>query len=209
MASRKTGYNYFASDAPCCVASLLFQAGRLPPAACIFLSRGLRDNSLVSSPKFDFTRVDRVTAGAVGPPGKRSFYLQVRQGGEIVSLALEKEQLRLLAERLQELLGDLSGQVERQPGDMALQEPLVEAWRVGAMTLAFDEEEKLIEVSLLELVEEGQDAATGHFWATMPQMQALAKHAVTVIAAGRPPCPMCFGPIDHDGGVCPRLDGHH
>ena len=40
-------------------------------------------------------------------------------------------------------------------------------------------------------------------------VQALAAHAALIISAGRPPCPMCGGPIDHDGGVCPRLNGHH
>ncbi len=160
------------------------------------------------SPSFDFDRVSRVTAGALGPPGKRTFYLQVRQGSEIVSLSLEKEQLRLLAERLKELLANVQVRSESQAGDMALQEPLVEAWRVGSMTLAFDEEEKLIEVSLNELVDEGQAGATGHFEASVGQMMALARHAVGVVASGRPPCTMCGGPIDHDGGVCPRLNGH-
>ena len=163
---------------------------------------------MVTSPSFDFDRVSRVTAGAVGPPGKRIFYLQVRQADEIVSLALEKEQLRLLAVRLQEILANVQARPESQAADMTLQEPLVEAWRVGSMSLAFDEEEKLIEVSLVELVDEGQDGATGHFEATVGQMMALARHAVGVMAAGRPPCTMCGGPIDHDGGVCPRLNGH-
>ena len=162
----------------------------------------------MATPSFDFERASRVTAGAVGPPGKRTFYLQVRQGAEIMSLALEKEQLRLLAVRLQEILANVQARPEMQAADMALQEPLVEAWRVGSMSLAFDEEEKLIEVTLVELVDEGQDGATGHFEASVGQMMALARHAVGVVAAGRPPCTMCGGPIDHDGGVCPRLNGH-
>jgi len=66
-----------------------------------------------------------------------------------------------------------------------------------------------IEVSLVELVDEGDEPATGHFQASLAQMQALAAHAAALISAGRPPCPMCGGPIDHDGGVCPRLNGHH
>jgi uncharacterized repeat protein (TIGR03847 family) len=160
------------------------------------------------SQSFDFEKVSRVTAGAIGEPGKRAFYLQVRQGGEIISLALEKDQLRLLAERLHELLPDTTPTAGRAP-DMTLEQPLTAAWRVGMMTLAYDEEERLFDVSLVELVPEDQEAATGHFEATIDQMQALAGHAVNVISAGRPPCPMCGGPIDHDGGVCPRLNGHH
>ncbi len=160
------------------------------------------------SESFDFEQVTGITAGAVGPPGQRTFYLQVRQRRRIVSLALEKEQLRLLAERLVELLPQAGERRGAGARDMSLEEPLNAAWRVGTMTLAFDEAARRFEVSLQELVEEEQEPATGHFQATVEQMQALAGHAVEVVAAGRPPCPLCGGPIDHDGRVCPRLNGH-
>jgi len=92
---------------------------------------------------------------------------------------------------------------------MALEQPVTPQWRVGFMTLTYSQEEKSFEVSLVELVDEGEEAATGHFEASLAQMQALAAHAAALISAGRPPCPVCGGPIDHDGGVCPRLNGHH
>lgn len=162
----------------------------------------------MASESFDFEQVSRLTAGAVGEPGKRTFYLQLRSGGELVSLALEKEQLRTLTERLQEVFTRVSLPPGVAPANMALEEPVAPRWRVGFMTITYSQEEKTFEVSLVELVEEGDEPATGHFQASVPQMQALAAHAVTVISAGRPPCPMCGGPIDHDGGICPRLNGH-
>jgi uncharacterized repeat protein (TIGR03847 family) len=162
----------------------------------------------VASKSFDFERVDRVTAGTIGPPGKRTFYLQLRQGAQIVSLGMEKQQLQVLADRLQELLTGTRG-ARVLSADMTLEEPLNEAWRIGSMTLAYDENDKVFDVSLAELVEEGQEAATGHFQATLAQMGALAEHASSVIAAGRPACPMCGGPQDHDGRICPRLNGHY
>ena len=158
---------------------------------------------------FDLGQVTHVTAGAVGPPGKRTFYLQLRQARKLVSLAIEKQQLRLLAERLEESLpGDTVP--ELGPGEsMGLEEPIAAAWRVGTITLAYDEAARRVDVSLLELVEQGKEGATGHFVATVDQMQALARHAASVVAAGRPPCPVCGGPIDHDGRICPRLNGHN
>lgn len=177
-----------------------------PPQAGCFLFLG--DNREVTPESFDFPQVTRLTAGAVGPPGGRTFYLQIGQREQLVSLVLEKEQLRLLAERLQELLPAETPEAEARR-NMSLKEPLVAAWRIGTMTLAYDEEEKRFEVSLLELVEEGKPAATGHFEATASQMQSLAGQALAVVAAGRPPCPLCSGPIDHDGHVCPRLNGHY
>ena len=163
----------------------------------------------MASDSFDLKRVTRVTVGAVGEPGKRQFYLQVRAGGALISLAVEKEQLRALTERLQEVFTRVSVPPAGPMPEMALEQPIRPAWRVGFMTLSYNQEDKRFEVSLVELVEEGDEPATGHFEASLAQMQALATHAATVISAGRPPCPLCGGPIDHDGGICPRLNGHH
>ena len=164
---------------------------------------------VLASDSFDLKGVTRVTAGAVGEPGKRSFYLQVRSGGALISLAIEKEQLRALTERLQEVFSRISVPPAGTSPAMTLEEPINPVWRVGLMTLTYSQEDKHFEVSLVELVEEGEEPATGHFQASLAQMQALATHAATLISAGRPPCPLCGGPIDHDGGICPRLNGHH
>jgi len=48
---------------------------------------------------FGFENPDRFVAGAIGQPGSRIFYLQAREGGRITSVALEKVQVALLAER--------------------------------------------------------------------------------------------------------------
>jgi uncharacterized repeat protein (TIGR03847 family) len=163
----------------------------------------------MSSQSFDLQQVSRVTVGAIGEPGKRTFYLQLRAGGELVSLAVEKEQVRALTERLNEVFARVPAPALSKLPDMALEEPIREMWRIGFMTITYSQDEKSFEVSLVELVEEGAEPATGHFQASLAQMQALASHAATVISAGRPPCPLCGGPIDHDGGICPRLNGHH
>ena len=163
----------------------------------------------MASDSFEFGEVGRVTAGAIGEPGKRAFYLQLRAGGELISLAMEKDQLRALTERLEEVFSRVA--VPRSTGlpDMTLEEPIEPRWRIGFITVTYSQDDRRFEVSLVELVEEGAEPATGHFQASLAQMQALATHAATVISAGRPPCPLCGGPIDHDGGVCPRLNGHH
>ena len=163
----------------------------------------------MTSASFEFEQVSRITAGAIGEPGQRHFYLQLRAANQLVSLALEKDQLRALTERLQEVFTRSAVPPASALPDMALEEPVVPSWRVGFMTLTYSQDQQTFEVSLVEQVAEGEEAATGHFQASLPQMQALAVHSATVISAGRPPCPMCGGPIDHDGGVCPRLNGHH
>ena len=53
-----------------------------------------------------FEPPERFVAGTVGPPGERTFFLQARGGGRLVSVALEKVQVSLLAEKLEELLSE-------------------------------------------------------------------------------------------------------
>jgi uncharacterized repeat protein (TIGR03847 family) len=38
--------------------------------------------------------------------------------------------------------------------------------------------------------------------------QAFAARAHRVVAAGRPPCPLCGLPLDPSGHICPRQNGH-
>jgi uncharacterized repeat protein (TIGR03847 family) len=38
--------------------------------------------------------------------------------------------------------------------------------------------------------------------------RAFSKRAQRVVAAGRPPCPLCGNPLDAEGHVCPRQNGH-
>ena len=92
---------------------------------------------------FDFDTPDRFVAGALGEPGARTFYLQARQGGALICVALEKTQVAALAGRISELLdaveglaGEVPAQVMRD--DRPLDEPTVELFRVGAMALAWD-----------------------------------------------------------------------
>src|SRR5260370_5603725 len=156
----------------------------------------------MSSESFDYEQVERVTAGAIGEPGKREFYLQLRAAGQLVSLALEKDQLRALTERLQEVFSRVPVPPAGRLADMALEQPVTPRWRVGFMTLTYSQDEKSFEVSLVELVDEGDEPATGHFEASLAHMETLAAHAAAIISAGRPPCPICGGPIHHDGGHC-------
>ncbi len=46
---------------------------------------------------FDLPEPDRFTAGTVGPPGQRVFFLQASAEGHVVTLRLEKAQVAALA----------------------------------------------------------------------------------------------------------------
>jgi uncharacterized repeat protein (TIGR03847 family) len=92
---------------------------------------------------YSFDRPDRFIAGAIGVPGQRSFYIQASKGSQLVSVALEKAQVAVLAERIASLLLALrEGGVaigDELPGPAPkLAEPVVEHFRVGAMSLGWD-----------------------------------------------------------------------
>jgi uncharacterized repeat protein (TIGR03847 family) len=95
---------------------------------------------------YAFEPPERFVAGTVGPPGERVFYLQARSAGRLVSVALEKVQVSLLAEKLDELLGEahrrfgvvLPEAEAETPDNEPLESPVEEEFRVGTLGLAFD-----------------------------------------------------------------------
>ena len=179
---------------------------------------------------FVFDPPERFVAGTVGQPGDRTFYLQASGGGRTVSVALEKLQVNVLAERLEELLEEVRRRgvddvpppaYSRVLEDTApLDAPVEEEFRVGTMGLAWDgeagrvvvealaqaEADSELEVEPLSDAEEGPDAL--RVVLTAEAARAFIVRAQRVVAAGRPPCPLCGLPLDPEGHVCPRQNGH-
>src|ERR671937_358821 len=95
---------------------------------------------------YAFEPPERFVAGTVGPPGDRVFYLQAKGGGRLVSVVLEKVQVALLAEKLDELLGEahrrfglvLPEKAGPDPDNEPLDNPVDEEFRVGTLGLAYD-----------------------------------------------------------------------
>jgi uncharacterized repeat protein (TIGR03847 family) len=175
---------------------------------------------------FLFERPSRFVAGTVGTPGERTFFLQATDGARVVSVALEKQQVAVLADRLEQLLDEVVARtgtaLPASASDTeALEQPIDEEFRVSAMGLAWDgdaglvvieaqapaEDSSVAEQTLLEDVEEGPDALRVRIEPT--RARAFVERARRVIAAGRPPCPLCGQPLDPDGHVCPRQNGYH
>src|SRR5213593_4742802 len=95
--------------------------------------------------RYIFDPPERFVAGTIGEPGERTFFLQARDGGRVVSVVLEKTQVAVLAERLGSLLFELDrrGIITAPPDDnrtdaSPLDEPLQEAFRAGTLTLGWD-----------------------------------------------------------------------
>jgi uncharacterized repeat protein (TIGR03847 family) len=162
----------------------------------------------VTPPSFDLDAPDHFTAGAVGAPGERVFYIQGRQGAKLVTLRSEKEQVRALGTYLAQMLDKLPTASEAAPRSVELLEPLDAAWPVASLGLGWEEERQRIIVVAESVVEEGEEAATARFAITRAQATAFVERAEALVKAGRPICPMCSQPKDPAGHVCPRSNGH-
>jgi len=189
---------------------------------------------------YDFGLPDRFVAGTVGQPGSRTFFLQAKRGSALVSVVLEKVQVQVLAERMALLLAEVARRGVRVPEALApgdddtapLDEPLVEAFRVGTMTLAWDGESDEIVVEARARDEDEDDEETEddeteddeeevelsdddpdgpdlvRVRLTPTRARAFAERALRTVAAGRPPCPLCGQPLDPTGHLCPRRNGY-
>ncbi len=112
-----------------------------------------------------FESPERFVAGTVGPPGQRTFFLQAREGSRIVSVALEKQQVAILAERLDLLLDEALRRLGGDPRIPAiaptgledrgpLEQPIDEEFRVGTITLGWEEDAGLAVIELFPVTDE-------------------------------------------------------
>jgi uncharacterized repeat protein (TIGR03847 family) len=224
---------------------------------------------------FYFDPPDRFVAGTTGEPGQRTFFLQARKASQVVSVVLEKVQVAVLAERLDQLLDELesrgvteTAQTDGAPDTAPLDEPLVEAFRATTLTLGWDPEAERVlvearadpieieveaddddetvaltddeaaaveaagseavaeldaglaasiraafEASGIEEDEDDDDDLEGPDVLRVRVSAATARQfverAARVVASGRPPCPICGQPLDPQGHICPRRNGHY
>ncbi len=172
----------------------------------------------MASYAFDLKPCSRLTVGALGPAGQRTFYLQGVKGRQVVTLIIEKQQAQALVAGIDELLDEVEAQsaLDRGPelasGNLSLLDPLSPRFRIGRLGLGYEADEDLVVIFVQELLSEEEEAqrepAVGRFWASREQAAALSGHVARLAAAGRPICALCGNPIDPDGHFCPPSNGH-
>ena len=183
------------------------------------------------SQSFELPAPDRFTAGTVGPPGQRTFFLQARDASALITLKVEKEQVAALAEYLAGLLARMPVDAADVPQDLELVEPLEPVWAVASIAVGYDgatdrilvvanevadedDEQAAEEEAEADAEGEAEDAApagesaAARFSITRPQAAAFVVRAQALMQSGRPVCPLCSQPKDPDGHVCPRANGH-
>ncbi|MEZ0233922.1 MAG: DUF3090 family protein [Actinomycetota bacterium] len=170
----------------------------------------------------DLGSVDRITAGTIGEPGSRTFYLQARARDQLVTVVVEKQQVQLLSASILELLADLELETGVGPSDdeLGLEDPVDPMWRAGRLSIGYDHDRQLFVLEIEESMPETEgdeppsilDGAAEpevvQLAATREQMFALSRYGAAVAEQGRPACQFCGNPIDAEGHACPAMNGH-
>jgi uncharacterized repeat protein (TIGR03847 family) len=176
-----------------------------------------------------FDPPDRFVVGTVGEPGARTFFLQARADQRLISIALEKQQVAVLAERVDQLLDTLLADPavaapipavapEATDDVRPLDQPIEEEFRAGTITLSWDPDDERVVIEVFPFVEGVELDEDGDpiepepeevFLVRLPPpaARAFVKRAGQVVEAGRPMCPFCGQPVSPDGHLCVRANG--
>jgi uncharacterized repeat protein (TIGR03847 family) len=159
--------------------------------------------------RYDFGEAVSVDAEAIGQPGQRRFRLLVRSTSQTASIWMEKQQLEGIGEWFEESVKKLDEEASAVPD--------VEPTPFGAI---FDIEVQVLQVALgyqedgglfvIQVFDAESSVEEPAFYCRLSrgQCRVLSRKIAEVIAGGRPICPLCFRPIDPEGHVCPRSNGH-
>ncbi len=173
------------------------------------------------SESFEFREVTHFTAGAVGEPGARTFYLQAGDANRYVSVKIEKQQVSALATFLQTVVADLPSPEPQATDPVPLIEPALPEWVVGQIAVGVDESESEVVLVVEEIAideefdEEGNpieepfsepDTASLRIHLSAAQAAAFIATSEALMSAGRPPCRLCGQPESPGGHACPRLN---
>jgi uncharacterized repeat protein (TIGR03847 family) len=129
---------------------------------------------------------------------------------------VEKAQVQAIAARMENMVSEVRKAnplitVDKLPlDDSPLESPIDSEFEIGAMSLSWKEETKLICVELFELEDDEEDSEGEvlEINITLGMASSFSSRSKAVVNAGRLPCPFCGIPIDPRGHLCPRANGY-
>ena len=165
----------------------------------------------------------RFIVSAIGEPGEREFFLQIKSPDGINTIAVEKEQVRALSEQISNLIAevrraglvaknDLS--IEPKIDNEPIEFPIEKDFQLGIANLAWKNKEiKLTlqaissdDLLLLDDLDEGPDLIICSI--PIDLAKGFCLRANELINQGRPACPFCGLPMNLSGHLCPRANGY-
>ena len=175
--------------------------------------------------RVDLGLVDSIQAETIGKPGQRTFNITARSSRGQAIVWMEKDQLLQLALAIGQLSED------QKPSDPPAAfvpeyahtgEPVNVEFKVGDMRVRYDTS---TDVFTMEATDPGardeddgpeetqaerqaEEQVSVQFSFSRSGARVLAEDGQRIVAAGRPRCPYCHSPIEPDGHMCPRSNGH-
>ena len=168
----------------------------------------------------------KLTTDAIGKPGQRTFFIQGEAENETITIIYEKIQLQSLIvaivrffENLHEKYPELNQETGKfSDQDMRILPPVDPLFRIGDLNLTYDRDLDKVCLVVKEIIFEQEDPADQmeaqaeariiNFWCSREQLSQFANWGVELIQRGRPICPLCNEPIEPEGHLCPKKNGH-
>ena len=175
----------------------------------------------MSSSEIDLNPVDHITTDAIGPPGKRVFYIQGWQDDQTITLIVEKFQIQSLAVGAEQFLAEIHEKFPDLPdasGDYAdekmhIHPPVDPLFRVGDLGLGYDQEFDRVVLVAREILAEDEEAGEARvvrYWCSRAQLRAMCLWGLDVVSRGRPLCPQCGEPMEsEEDHFCAKKNGHY
>ncbi len=164
----------------------------------------------------DFGTLEYISAEAIGQPGQRRFRLLVLNDEALSgSLWLEKEQLAALGDALDTVLSNEGYEYQGTPPDDQPEAPVFPLdadveMRVLQLSMGVNQaERRVVLVTGDSSNPDDEDALNLQFEFDYVRAFELRRLIAEVVASGRPKCPLCTAPMDPEGHVCVRSNGHH
>lgn len=166
---------------------------------------------------------ERFIVSAIGQPGEREFFIQVKSKDGLNTIAIEKNQVIALTQRFEEMIRELrrsslasseelsvSAELDEQP----LELPIEQDFQAGVISIAWENNRVVVNIQaasqiedlVLEDMESGPDLVIASL--VIGQVKGFCVRAKSVVSAGRAACPFCALPIDPNGHLCPRANGY-
>ncbi len=166
----------------------------------------------MESRHIEFARPDRFVAGAAGDGERRRFYLQVREGSLLATVAITRGQLTMLSLHLGTVLDDVgrlaagdAPEVDRSLDVGPLEVPLFALFTANHLRVGWDPVAGLVRVTLAD-----PDLEPPYSLDVLltPKMARRFGTRADRVVRDAPACPLCGQPIAPEGHLCPRLDGY-
>ncbi len=167
--------------------------------------------------RLDLGVVESIAAEAIGEPGKRTFRVTpAGPRGEAV-VWMEKEQLFQIGLAIKQFIAAIPPSDDPAPYEPESPAPLLPGlaeFKASDLRIRHDRGSDIFTIEAADSESEAEDddeepEIVLQFSFPRHMAEMLAEQALKLVAAGRPRCPLCGGPIDPDGHICPKSNGHH